>query len=206
MKISANQAAKCCPINKNPAKLADALNKVLPGYGIDTLQEIAAFLSQCGHESMDFNVFEENLNYSATALHRMWPKRFPTDEAANSYARNPQKIANKVYADRMGNGSEASGDGWKYHGRGAIQLTGKNNYAAFAAASKRPIESLMTYLTTTEGAIESACWFWTAHRINDLVTKEDVEGMTRAINGGTIGLDDRKARWGNCLAVLQQEV
>jgi putative chitinase len=204
--LSQNQVQKCCPTNKNVAALTNALNAILLKYSIDSLDEVAAFLSQCGHESCDFNSLEENLFYSAKALYTTWPKRFPNDAICAAYARNPQKIANKVYADRMGNGNEASGDGWKFHGRGAIQLTGHDNYAAFAKASNRPIDSLMKYLITIEGAIDSACWFWTINGINALAEKEDVEGMTRKINGGTLGLDDRKARWGNCLAVLQQEL
>jgi putative chitinase len=202
MSLTSKQISVICPTNKNIDKLVSALNTFLPKYNITSKLEIASFLSQCGHESCDFNSLEENLNYSADALHRTWPKRFPDDATCKAYARQPIKIANKVYADRMGNGNEASGDGWKYHGRGAIQLTGFNNNKAFSDYSKVPLNELQSYLLTMDGAVESACWFWTVNKLNVFADAGDVEGLTRKINGGTIGVEDRKARYNVAIAAL----
>jgi putative chitinase len=191
----------CCP-HADTSKLLPALLKFWPAAGIDNVHEFAHFISQCAHESSDFTRFEENLNYRADALFRTWPKRFPTDAVCAAYAHNQEKIANRAYANRMGNGDEASGDGWATHGRGAIQLTGMDNYRAFAKASNKSIAELKTYLIVVEGAVESACWFWTVNDLNRFAQANDVERLTRAINGGTIGLDDRRARFEKCLAVL----
>jgi putative chitinase len=166
---------------------------------------VAGFLSQCGHESNDFTVLRENLNYSAEGLNKTFKKYFPTVESAQPYARQPEKIANKVYANRMGNGPESSGDGFKYRGRGAIQLTGHDNYKAFADAIGKTIDDTVAYCETLEGAIESACWFWKGHGLNALADAQDVLGMTRRINGGTVGLDDRQKRWDNALAALGEQ-
>ena len=148
--------ASCLPRNKNISELFEALNEVLPKYEITSVGRVAAFLAQCGHESADFTVLKENLNYSADGLHKVFPKRFPTVESANPYNRNPEKIANKIYADRMGNGPESSGDGYKYRGRGAIQLTGHDNYKAFADSIGQSIDEAVSYTETLAGAIESA--------------------------------------------------
>ena len=126
--IKEEHIKKICPNNKNPKQIADALNKVLPDYGITTKKQIAHFIGQTAHESGEYNILKENLNYSAEGLCKVWPKRF-TPATAGAYGRNPEKIANKVYCDRMGNGNEASGDGWKYKGSGFLQLTGKDNYS-----------------------------------------------------------------------------
>jgi putative chitinase len=132
--------ASCLSRNKNIPDLFEALNEVLPKYEITSPQRVAAFLAQCGHESADFTVLKENLNYSADGLTKVFPKRFPTLDAANPYNRQPEKIANKIYADRMGNGPESSGDGYKYRGRGAIQLTGHDNYKSFADSIDQSID------------------------------------------------------------------
>lgn len=200
MILTKSQLQQCVPGCKNADALLGALNLWLPLYKIESVTEVAAFVAQCGHESIDFNRFEENMNYSADGLRKTWPKRFLTDETANEYARKPEKIANKVYADRMGNGNEASGDGWKYHGRGAIQLTGKNSYAAFAKYKTLDIFVLPVYLLTVEGAIDSACWYWTTNELKAL--SGNIEALTKKINGGLIGLPDRKARFGACLKAL----
>jgi len=192
----------CCP-NANIEALTTALNLILPKYKIETSNQIAAFLAQCGHESSDFTRLEENLNYSAEALRRVWPNRFPSDVISNQYARRPQLIANKVYADRMGNGNEASGDGWKYRGRGAIQLTGCNNYTAFAKYINQPVSDVVDYLSTIQGAIESACWYWTTNNLNTLADKADIIGITKKINGGAIGLKERTDKFNKCLAALK---
>jgi putative chitinase len=194
MSISVDQFKKLFPANPDPAAWVTALNAILPGYGITTPLRVAAFLAQCGHESEGFTALKENLNYSAEALTRTWPKRFPVD-VAPQYARQPERIANRAYADRMGNGPEESGDGWKYRGRGVIQLTGKDNYLAFAGAIKMPFSEIVSYLETNAGAIESACWYWSTRNLNALADAGNVTALTRAINGGTNGLSDRQARY-----------
>lgn len=165
-----------------------------PAYGVDAPRREAAFLAQVGHESGGLTRWIENLNYSADALVRVWPNRF-TPELAGQYARQPERIANKVYGGRMGNGDEASGDGWKFRGRGCIQITGRSNYAALADAAGRRLETLPAWLETPEGATVSALWFWQKNRLNRFVDAGDFVGLTKAINGGTNGLDDRTARW-----------
>ena len=194
--------AKCLSRNKNTAELFEVFSEVLPRYEITTIERVAAFLAQCGHESADFTVLKENLNYSAEGLNKVFPKRFPTVAAAQPYNRNPEKIANKIYADRMGNGPEASGEGYKYRGRGAIQLTGKENYSKFAASLGMDLTAAVAYCETLEGAIESACWFWTTNKLNALADATDIVALTKRINGGTIGLEDRKHHFENNLIVL----
>jgi putative chitinase len=181
------------PKHKDPSGLTAALNVVLPKYNITSKDQIACFLGQCGHESAQFSVMSENLNYSAEGLCKTWPKRF-TAATAGAYARNPEKIANKVYCDRMGNGTEASGDGWKYRGRGFIQLTGKDNYTKFSKSCGKSLDETVAYCETLEGAVASACWFWKENKLNErfIDVKFDFEGLTKAVNGGTIGLSDRK--------------
>ena len=194
--------AKCLSRNKNIAELFETFNTVLPKYNITTVERVAAFLAQCGHESADFTVLKENLNYSAEGLSKVFPKRFPTVAAAQPYNRNPEKIANKIYADRMGNGPEASGEGFKFRGRGAIQLTGKENYTKFAASVGKTLDEAVAYTETLDGAIESACWFWTTNKLNALADATDIVALTKRINGGTIGLEDRKHHFENNLIVL----
>lgn len=200
--FTAEKLAKCLSRNKNTADLHHAFSSILPRYEITTVERVAAFLAQCGHESADFTVLKENLNYSAEGLHKVFPKRFPTVESAQPYNRQPEKIANKIYADRMGNGPEASGDGYKFRGRGAIQLTGKENYSKFAASLGMDVTAAVAYCETLEGAIESACWFWTTNKLNTLADATDIVGLTKRINGGTIGLEDRKHHFENNLIVL----
>ena len=194
--------AKCLSRNKDTAALYEAFSTVLPRYEITTVERVAAFLAQCGHESADFTVLKENLNYSAEGLSKVFPKRFPSLAVAQPYNRQPEKIANKIYADRMGNGPEASGDGYKYRGRGAIQLTGKENYSKFAASLGMDLTAAVAYCETLEGAIESACWFWTTNKLNALADATDIVALTKRINGGTIGLEDRKHHFENNLIVL----
>lgn len=189
--------------NKNIDELCAVLNKVLPKYNINTTKRIAAFLSQCGHESGDFTILKENLNYSADGLMRIFKKYFPTIQSTNSYARNPEKIANKVYANRMGNGPESSGDGYKFRGRGAIQLTGKENYDAFAKSIGKNLDETIAFCETLEGAIESACWFWTKNNLNRFVDSDNIVGLSKAINGGTIGLEERIKYYNMTLSLLQ---
>jgi len=159
-------------------------------------------LAQCGHESAGFTVLAENLNYSAEGLSKVFPKRFPTAAAAQPYHRQPEKIANKIYCDRMGNGSEASGDGYKYRGSGFIQLTGKDNYSSFAKFINKPLDETVDYCKTLEGALESACWFWHVNRINVFADSGDIVAMTKKINGGVLGLDERKKHYNEALKLL----
>lgn len=185
---------KICP-QTNATTLAlyvDPLNAVGIHFGLTTEpKRMAAFLAQVAHESGGFTATSENLNYSAPALNKTFKKYFPTVQSTVGYVRNPQRIANKVYANRMGNGDEASGDGYKYRGRGLIQLTGKQNYAKFATALNKPIEFVVSYIETPPGATASAGWYWDINKLSIYADKGDFVGLTRRINGGTIGLEDR---------------
>ena len=180
----------------------EAINNICPNYGIDTPQRLAAFIAQCAHESANFTALKENLNYRAESLMKTWPKRFPSLAIAQQYAKNPEKIANKVYADRMGNGPEASGDGWKYLGRGLIQLTGKENYTKFATSVCKTLEETVVHLGTIEGAVQSACWFWETNNLNQWVDKGDIKTLTQRINGGDIGLADRIKHYQHACQIL----
>jgi len=183
----------------------DALCKILPDYGIDTPQRVAAFVAQCAHESAGFKILKENLNYRATSLRKVFGKYFTSDAIAEDYASRPNKqeaIANLVYGNRMGNGDEASGDGYRYCGRGLIQLTGRNNYEAFADSLEMTVEDVPEYLGTFEGAVQSACWYWETNNLNQWADAGDILTLTKRINGGTIGLEDRKKHYEHALHVL----
>ena len=201
--ITVDLLQKLFPKNKNCSELSSALNAVLPKYQINTPERIAGFLAQCGHESAGFTVLAENLNYSADGLCKVFPKRFPSAAAAQPYHRQPEKIANKIYCDRMGNGSEASGDGYKYRGRGAIQLTGKDNYTKFSKSIGKSLDETVAYCETLEGAICSAAWFWDTNKLNSCADINDIVAMTKKINGGTIGLEDRKKHYQEALHILK---
>ena len=175
-------------------KWLDALNATAERFEINTPERIAGFLSQLAHESGGFTATSENLYYRAEALSRVWPSRFPLG-VAESYAMQPEKIANRAYCDRMGNGDEASGDGWKYRGRGLIQLTGKDNYAAFTMSCDVDALNNPDLLAEPDLAALSAGWFWSKNNLNSLADAKNVEGMTRRINGGLNGLDDRQAKY-----------
>ena len=175
---------------------------LLDEYQINTPKRVAAFLAQCGHESGGFVFVTENLNYSASGLMRVFPKYFPTLELAKQYERNPKKIASRVYANRMGNGDEASQEGYAYRGRGILQLTGKDNYFWFGASLDMTPEQASDYLETFEGAAQSACWYWENTSLNKLADAGDILTMTKRINGGTIGLEDRKKHYDHALHVL----
>jgi putative chitinase len=180
----------------------EALSAILPEYGINTPERVAAFIAQCAHESGGFRFLKENLNYKAESLLKVFPKYFKTLDEARQYEKRPEKIANKIYGNRMGNGNEASGDGWRYCGRGLIQLTGKENYSWFAASLEIPVEEASEYLETFEGAVQSACWFWEENKLNQWADKKDILTLTKRINGGTIGLDDRIKHFNHALHVL----
>jgi putative chitinase len=166
---------------------------VMKTFGIDTPVELAHFLSQCGHESAGFKVVNENLNYSAKGLLGIFKKYFPTQALAESYQRQPQKIANRVYASRMGNGDETSGEGFKFRGRGYIQLTGKQNYTAFGKAIGVDIPANPD-LVATKYPLLSAAWFFSKNCLGRCKDASDasVLAVTKCVNGGTIGLADRQ--------------
>ncbi len=182
----------------------DALNETCERFAIDTPFRIAGFLSNTAHESGGFKYVKENLNYSVASLMRVWPQRFPTVEVAQRYAMQPEKIANRAYADRMGNGDEASGDGSKFLGRGLIQLTGKNNYVAYSLACDNEALQHPEIVEQPKYAAESAGWFWDVNRLNTLADSQDVGGMCRRINGGYNGLDDRQMKYSQIMAYFNQ--
>jgi putative chitinase len=174
-------------------KWLEPLKETFEKYSINTPKRQAAFLGQCMHESNNFKTLTENLNYSAQGLMATWPRRFPDMDFANQYHRQPEKIANYVYSNRMGNGSEASGDGWRYRGRGVKQLTGKENYERCGSGLGVDLVGNPDLLLDPKYAALSAGWFWNKHGLNDLADKGDIETMTRRINGGLLGLDARRA-------------
>jgi putative chitinase len=169
-------------------------------FDISTPERQAAFIGQCAHESGNFKTLQENLNYSAKGLNATWPSRFASEEAAQPFHRNPEKIANKVYSGRMGNTEE--GDGWKYRGRGLIQLTGKDNYRLASDALGVDFVANPDLVLTKENAALTAAWYWNKRGLNKEADAKDFTGMTKKINGGTIGLADRVAHINTALNVL----
>ena len=205
MELTKEQLKQLLPKNPYIDYWYNALSQLLPDYEINNAKRIAAFIAQCSHESGGFTALEENLNYKAATLRKIFPKYFPTDEIANQYASMPNKqqaIANKVYANRMGNGDESSGDGFKYKGRGLIQLTGKDNYTFFAGSLGISVEEAAEYMHTFEGAAQSACWFWETNNLNKFADAEDIKGMTKVINGGYLGLEDRQSHYNQFKRIL----
>lgn len=205
MELTKQQLKQLLPKNPYVDHWHAALAQLLPDYDINTPQRIAAFVAQCAHESGEFMKIKENLNYKATSLRSLFKKYFPNDELAAVYASKPNKqeaIANRIYASRMGNGDEKSGDGYRYCGRGLIQLTGKSNYQAFADSLQMDIDDVPEYLATFEGAAQSACWFWESNNLNRFADVGDIKGLTKAINGGFIGLEDRIKHYNHALHVL----
>ncbi len=204
--LTEGQLKEMIPRNRYVPYWHKALEQLLPDYDINTPQRIAAFVAQCAHESAEFTVIQENLNYKASALRRLFPKYFPTDELAEQYASRPNKqqaIANRIYANRMGNGDEASGEGFAYRGKGLIQLTGKSNYQSFADSLEIDVNEATEYLETFEGAAQSACWFWESNKLNQWADAGDILTLTKRINGGTIGLNDRIKHYNHALKVMQ---
>jgi putative chitinase len=173
------------------AEWADPLNETFARFNISTPIQQGAFIGQCGHECGNFRVLKENLNYRAATLMKLWPKRFPTLEIANQYAGQPSKIANKVYCDRMGNRSEASGDGARFIGRGCIQLTGSSNYYNAGKALGVDFWADPDLVATPKYAALTAGWFWSTHKCNEAAQAQEWGRLTKIINGGTIGLQDR---------------
>ena len=203
--LTLQQLQQLIPKNPYVKQWHTALQQLLPDYEINTAKRIAAFIAQCAHESGNFTQLRENLNYRAVTLRKIFPKYFPTDELAQQYAIRPdrqQAIANLVYANRMGNGPPESGDGYRFAGKGLIQLTGKDNYTWFAASLGIGVEAAAEYLETFEGAAQSACWFWETNKLNQWADAGDILTLTKRINGGTIGLEDRIKHYEHALHVL----
>ena len=183
---------------KIPKGVIDQIPQVIEKFKIDTPVRLAHFLAQCAHESGNFKFMTENLNYSAKGLMGVFKKYFPTEAIAKQYERKPEKIANKVYASRMGNGDEASGEGAKFKGRGYIQLTGKQNYSAFNKVVDEDILA-QPELIATKYPLLSAAWFWDSRKLNALAdggaTNQVVTSITKKVNGGTHGLEDRISKF-----------
>ena len=201
--FTAQHLAACMP-NPKIEEWYQPICDVLPEYEITTPLRMAAWLAQMGHESGDLREIEENLNYSAKGLRGVFPRYFPTDEMALEYQRHPQKIASRVYGGRMGNGPEETQEGWLYHGRGLVQITGKENYTHCSMALYGDTRLLETpeLLCEQDGAIRSACWFWNSRALNAHADNRDITTITKRINGGTIGLEDRVNRYHRALQVL----
>jgi putative chitinase len=187
----------------------DALCDILPKYDITTPERVVGFVTQCAHESNNFRSLEENLNYSVEALVRVFSRYFtgPNGRNPRDYARNPEKLANYVYMDKYRSragalGNIQPGDGWRFRGRGIKQLTGRNNYAAFGRTVGMTAEQAADYVATKRGALESACWFWSTRNLNRFADQRDIVGLSRAINGGDIGLADRRNRWNRGLTII----
>jgi putative chitinase len=212
MKLTVEQLGAMIPTNPDVAAWCEELNKALPKYEINTSRRIAAFVSQCGHESRDFTALEENLNYSEKALNSVFGRYFgPGKRNAADYARNPEKIANYVYMDEFRSkagalGNVNPGDGWGFRGRGLKQLTGRNNYTRFAKDYDMTAEEAAAWLETKEGALASALWFWDTNNLNPIADTGDVVALTKRINGGDIGLADRQQRYTVAIQALTGEI
>ena len=202
------QLAAMIPTNKEVAEWCAALNEMLPKYNITTDKRIAGFISQCAHESMDFRVLQENLNYKEATLLKVFPRYFgPGKENAAEYAGKPEKIANYVYMDKHRSkagalGNVKDGDGWLFSGKGLKQVTGRANTTAFGKTVGMTAEEAAAYLLTKKGALESALWFWNSRNLNEVADTGDQVRLTKIINGGDIGLADRQARYARAMAAL----
>lgn len=184
------------------ADWVDPLNETFERFGIVTHNQQAMFIGQCSHECGNFRLLEENLNYKAATLMKLWPRRFPTLEKANEYSGNPRKIANSVYSSRMGNRDENSGDGFRFRGRGIIQLTGHSSYFHCGKALGVDFVANPDLVSSPKYAALSGGWFWSTHNLNSPADALDYTKVTKIINGGTIGLDDRIKHVQQALAVL----
>lgn len=199
MEITSDTLRKIYPQSKSIARYCEALHHAMAECGIDTAARACAFLAQVGHESAQLDRIEENLNYSAQALRKVFPKYFRTPQEASSYAHHPERIANRVYANRMGNGGEESGDGWKFRGRGLIQITGRDNYVSMSALMGKDLTVWPDALLMPLDACRSAALWWKANGLNALADKlaaderKTFETITKRVNGGLNGLEDRWA-------------
>jgi len=201
MQITQEQLSQILPDNAYIENWCEALNKILPDYDINSVNRIAAFLGETYVESAGYTALHENLNYTAQSLCRVWPSHF-TPDIADQYAHNPERIANRAYAGRMGNGDEASGDGWRFCGRGLIQVTGRSNYQAFADSLQMNIDDVPAFLATFEGAIQSATAFWETNNLNQFADSWNIQKLSIKINGGELGLPERIAQCNHALQVL----
>lgn len=200
--MEAQQLADAAKIDLPHAEaIIGPMNVAIERADLSTPERLAAFIAQTGHESGGFRFMEENLNYKAESLCRVWPSHFNAENAAE-YAHQPEKIASRAYANRMANGNEESGDGWTYRGRGWLQTTGKSGYTQLSDATQIDFVSNPDAVATPEGAAISAAVFWEKHNLNRHVDNNDFVGLTKAINGGTIGLEDRMARFNHAMTVL----
>jgi len=191
------------PNCKEPVAWTEAMSAILPRHGITSRAALASFIGQCAVESGEFNTLEENLNYSAERMMAIWPSRFPTLATTRGLDRNPRALANRVYSNRLGNGSESSNDGWNFRGRGLIMVTGRSNYTAcsrFMFNDDRLTTQPELIIATNNNAIESACWFWVTNNLNQHV--HDVERTTRIVNGGIHGLRERRLYYNRALQFL----
>ena len=204
MELTKGQLSLLIPKNPYIDHWFHALEQLLPDYEINTPKRMAAFLAQCAHESGNFIATKENLNYRPETLVKLFSKYFdlPTAQQYCALPNKQEAIANKIYASRMGNGDEASGDGYRYCGRGLIQVTGKANYTDFADSLQISPEDAAEYMHTFEGAAQSACWFWETRKLNDYADRGDIKGMTKIINGGYIGLEDRISHFEHALHIF----
>jgi len=204
MELTKEQLSKLLPKNPYLDHWFHALEQLLPDYEINTPKRMAAFLAQCAHESGNFTATKENLNYRPESLVKLFSKYFdlPTAQKYCALPNKQEAIANKIYASRMGNGDEASGDGYRYCGRGLIQVTGKANYTDFADSLEIKPEEAAEYMHTFEGAAQSACWFWESRKLNTYADRGDIKGMTKIINGGYIGLEDRISHFEHALHIF----
>jgi putative chitinase len=207
--ITLQQFQQMIPTNREAVEWHSIAMDMFPKYNINTTNRIAGFMAQCAHESGDFRVLEENLNYSAEALTRVFGRYFgpPPKRNAADYARNPQKIANYVYMDEFRSpsgrlGNVRPGDGWKFRGGGIKQLTGRNNFARFGASIGMTADQAADYVRTKKGAFESACWFWQTNNLERFADRDDIDGMSRAVNGGDNGLVDRRNRYNRAKTVI----
>lgn len=209
MEITSETLRKIYPLSKNINRYLGALNMSMQECGIDTVDRVRAFLAQVGHESSQLNNIEENLNYSAQGLRKIFPKYFPTQKEAFAFARNPERLANRVYANRMGNGSEESGDGWTFRGRGLIQITGRDNYSYMSSLMGKDLTIWPDALLLPLDACRSAALWWKANGLNALADKlsgsgerKTFEAITKRVNGGLNGIDDRWEIYQRAKAVI----
>jgi len=204
MELTKEQLQQLLPKNPYLDHWFHALEQLLPDYEINTPKRMAAFLAQCAHESGNFIATKENLNYRPETLVKLFSKYFdlPTAQKYCALPNKQEAIANRIYANRMGNGDEASGDGYRYCGRGLIQVTGKANYTDFADSLQITPEEAAEYMHTFEGAAQSACWFWESRNLNGYADRGDIKGMTKVINGGYIGLEDRISHFEHALHIF----
>lgn len=203
MMLSKQQIVELLPRNRRASEWYDLLNSILPEYDINTIPRIAAFMAQTAHESADYTCLEENLNYKAQRLCEIWPTRF-SRVSAEKVCGNPEMIANIAYANRMGNGDAISGDGYLYRGRGIIQLTGKTNYINMATSMAIPLDELVKSANESEMALRIACHFWKYNGCNAFADKKMITRITKIINGGSIGITERKTKFNTALNILSK--